>query len=197
MNRVFAWPVGQDQGFSSRLRHALLYSLATVVGGASLGAVFALATFVLRMIPEAALMPAAAAIAFVATGLQVTGKMGWFPERKAQVPSSWLLLNPILYSLAFGSMLGFAALTFLHHAVWYSLFAGIVVVGDPVLAILAGALFGLVRGSVPVVARLVLRSPSEAEAAHRFLAGPRFGLTVRLALVASGVLVVFGVAGQV
>lgn len=196
MNHVFAWPVGQGGGFSSRMRHAVFYSLAALAGGASLGAFVAIVTLGLRTIPTSILLPGATTIAFMAACLQVTGKMGWFPERKAQVPDTWLLLNPMTYSLAFGGMLGLGVLTFLHHAVWYSLFAAIVVQGDPSLAIVAGTLFGLVRGSVPLVSRLILRSPSEAEAARRLLAGHRFGLLVRLVLVAAGFLLVLGIASQ-
>jgi hypothetical protein len=196
MNRVFAWPVGQDQGFSSPIAHAILYSVAATAGGAILGTAVAIATVALRAVPGGILVPAAAILAFMGACLQVTGRMGWFPQRRAQVPGSWLLLSPIRYALAFGGILGFAALTFLHHAVWYSWFAAIVAQRDPQLGVLAGALFGVTRGLVPVVVRVFLRSPSKAEAGHRFLAGQRFGLLARWALVAAGVLLTVGIAGQ-
>lgn len=197
MNQVFAWPVGQDRRFSSDLRYALLYNFAAILGGASLGAALVVGGLLLRQIPRSILLPIATIVAFAAVCLQLTGKMGWFPERKAQVPSEWLQLSPTRYSVAFGGMLGFAVLTFLHHAVWYALFAALVVRGDALLAIATGTVFGLVRGAVPIILRVVVRAPSDAEARRRFLASSRFGLVLRLALVAAGAALVIDISGLV
>ncbi len=190
MNHVFAWPVGQGQGHPKRLRYALAYAAAATAGGMALGAVLAAGVTLVNLLPSAAVWPIAAAIAFLAVCLQITGRMGILPERRVQVPSHWLTRSPWWYSLAFGGTLGFGLLTFLHHAAWYAVIAATLARGSPELALLVGLVFGTTRGLGPLANRVLARTPEAAAASMRVLGGTRFKVASRMSLAGAGALLV-------
>lgn len=183
MNRVFSWPVGQGR-FSLPVRYSLLYALAAIAGGASVGFLLACVVLAATSIPLALVRPAAASIAFVALAFQVTGRMGLFPERRAQVPRAWLRHHPSWFAVGFGAMIGFGALTWIRHAIAYAVVAALVVRGDPLLAIGAGGVFGAFRGLGPLVNR-VLREERAAVGFERWVRASAFQQS-RLVLATMG-----------
>lgn len=186
MNRVFAWPVGHGK-YSLSFSYSMAYAGAAALGGLGLGSGLAVAAILTSKAPGGLVQGVGATLIFVGSGLQLTGRMGFLPQRHAQVPSLWLKRAPGWYSIAFGFTLGLTALTFLHYPVAYALFAGIFVRGDPQVALLAGLTLGAMRGLGVVAARALFQTPSAATNFAHHLAGQRFRAMSRVLLTSAGV----------
>lgn len=119
-----------------------------------------------------------AAVAFLAVGFQAAGTMGVFPQREAQVPRRWLLYGEARAAGAFGFVLGLGVLTRLKYASAYAVLAAVVVLGMPGVAIAGGAMFGLTRGVIPLVAGR-LGSIDTHVRLERWLLSPGLNLTLR------------------
>ncbi|MCA1833312.1 MAG: hypothetical protein ABR548_03925 [Actinomycetota bacterium] len=179
MNRVFSWPVGQGN-FTLPARYSIVFGISSTVGGIVLGALLAGVVSASRFLPRELVLIAAAVVAFLAVGLQLMGQMAFLPERRRQVPSEWLQRSPLWYSAAFGFVIGFAALTWIYHAIAYGILAALVARGDPRLAFWTGVTLGAVRGALPFVHRRL--SSGVAARLETYLASPRFEIHSRLSL---------------
>jgi sulfite exporter TauE/SafE len=107
---------------------------------------------------------AAALLAVYAVALESAGRVAPLPERAAQVPRRWTLWrNRSRTAVAFGLMLGAGGFTWLHHAAMYVLALIAAFSASPAVGAAVGALYGLGRGLMLVVAWLRRgESPSDA-----------------------------------
>lgn len=62
MNRVFAWPVGKDRGFSLGAGYSALFLVSGAAGGLILGALSATAVIAARALPYSLLRPVGGAV---------------------------------------------------------------------------------------------------------------------------------------
>ena len=191
MNRVFAWPVGTGT-YSLPLKYSLLFAASATAGGAAMGSILAALTHVLKVIPASTRTTTAALLIFIAICLQLLGRMGFFPQRHAQVPQEWLERGPRWFSVTFGLMLGFGGLTWLYHAISYAVLAAVFVRGEPILALLVGLAFGAVRGLGPLANRVAFRTVESAAAFEGYLWGLRFRLQSRIVLSILGCALLVG-----
>jgi hypothetical protein len=156
MNRVFAWPVGQGSSVTmAPQRFSLAYAAGAAIGGCLIGSCLGLVSAgvgPLSTEPQSILL----LLASTSVLFEVSGRMGFFPERRAQVPRSWILKPGIWTAFRYGLMIGSGALTYLHHAAAYAVVLVLVAVGSPMTLLFAGLTFGTVRGLVPVAQRLLV-----------------------------------------
>ena len=176
MNQVFALPVGE--GKKASLRNVSVFALSAALGGITLGLLLAGVTVTMSQTPALLRVGLSAAVAFLAVGFQAAGIMGVFPQREAQVPRRWLLYGETRAAGAFGFILGLGVLTRLKYASAYAVLAAVVVLGKPGVAIAGGAMFGLTRGLIPLVAGR-LGSIDTHVRLERWLLSPRLNLTLR------------------
>jgi hypothetical protein len=108
MNRVFAWPVGRGEGRRTGLSVVLVFTLSVTVGGLLLGAVVGLVSVLFSGVPRPWLITPIVLLVFFATLFQIVGRMGPFPERRRQVPTSWLQAPPWITAAGFGVLRGAA-----------------------------------------------------------------------------------------
>jgi hypothetical protein len=191
MNRVFAWPVGREEGRRTGLSVVLVFALSATVGGLLLGAVIGLVTVLFSGVPRPWLLTPVVLLVFFATLFQLVGRMGPFPERRRQVPTSWLQAPPWITAAGFGVLLGSGAFTWLHHAAAYSVIAALLWLGLPDVALICGLIFGVTRGLVPLLFRLTVSRELQAVRLQSLFAGNAAVLLSRLVLATtSGFLLV-------
>jgi hypothetical protein len=119
-----------------------------VLGGAGLGIGAALLAFLLRplgTLPELVLAVAGCLLA-LAADLRLAGFH--LPLQPRQVNELWLMrYRRWLYATGFGMQIGVGFATYIMTAATYLVVLLAALAGSPALALLAGLLFGLVRGS--------------------------------------------------
>ena len=120
-----------------------------VLGGLTLGAAMALLAWIASLVSVTA-TAAVGAVALVAivTASSDAGLLGrGLPFHTRQVAESWLdAYRPWVYATGFGWQIGVGVATFVMTAALYLFVVAVVLTANPLVAILAGALFGLVRG---------------------------------------------------
>lgn len=156
MHEVLTWPVGrdvEDEPDSERApaRPVLVYLAAAIVGGtlaasAIGGAGLAIGdtlglertSIVLALIP----------LVWLSLVCQRAGRVDPLPERRAQVPTRWLQWGSrSRVAFAFGLVIGSGALTYLKHAVAWTLAAMIVLAPSMTAAMAVGAIYGAARAA--------------------------------------------------
>jgi len=190
MGLVLTWPVGRAaDGDGSRqpapAGPVLAYLAGTTLGGTLTGLVVGAVVALLEPLPDAVMVAAAGALLLAAVVSEVRGTIAPLPERRGQVPRTWLAWpSRTRTALAFGIMIGAGVATFLKHAVAYALLAIALVAPSPWAAVLVGTGYGLARGGTLLVTWLgdsyVGRRPPEAPAEERHLP-----LNLVLAVIAS------------
>lgn len=156
MHEVLTWPVGRaadDDPDATRppIVPVLTYSGAAVIGGTiAAGAIGALGLAVdtelgvNRVIIVAALIP----LVWLSLVCQWAGRVDPLPERRAQVPTRWLQWGgPSRIAFAFGVMIGSGGMTYLRHAVAWTLAAIILLTPSSAAAIAVGAIYGAARAA--------------------------------------------------
>jgi hypothetical protein len=120
-----------------------------VLGGLTLGAAMAVLAWIASLVS----VPATAALGTVAVVALVTsssdaGLLGrGLPFHTRQVAESWLdNYRQWVYASGFGWQIGVGVATYVMTAALYLFVVAVVVTASPLVAIVAGALFGLVRG---------------------------------------------------
>jgi hypothetical protein len=168
MNDTFAEPVGPGPHNSTRppALPVAVYGLSAAGGGALAGAALGWVGAQIATSPNwlrTAAAVVAAAVAVVAVAFEATGRVAPLPERPAQVPRRWTLWrNKSRTAVAFGLMLGAGGFTWLHHASMYVLAVAAAFAASPALGAAVGAVYGLGRGSMLVVAWLRRANPSSS-----------------------------------
>lgn len=168
-----------------------VFLVASVVGGVLVGALSS--TLGTWLIPpslpiDSGLLLGATAVVGAALDSHVLGSA--LPTWRRQVSRHWLdLLRPWAYATGFGLQLGFALVTIVTNSATYVFLLGAFISRDLTLGLLAGALFGLVRGSTVLAARHV-DSPMRLAHLHQRLDrwGPRAKVTGVGAQAVTGVL---------
>lgn len=130
----------------------IVYVIASVLGGASVGLVFAALGVVLRPIFQNILV--AGLLLGVIALLYAANELGWLPmpapQSNWQVPNSWGVERPIGGTFLYGYLLGAGTFTFIPYTSFYVLLAWYVLAGNIGFALLLGALYGLGRGGMVV-----------------------------------------------
>jgi hypothetical protein len=129
------------------------YLLGCGVGGGLTGLVLAMVGLALQAVLSVTAMAAlVAAVVTIAAVLQWQGRLGPFPQRRAQVPRRWLLWPKRVWTGAvFGLVIGSSITTHLRFAAAHALGAILLLAPSPAAGALAGALFGLARGGTLVI----------------------------------------------
>ena len=142
-----------------------LFGVASVLGGAVTG-------LVLGLVGEAVRVPVwVGAIACAAAVL--LDLVGRVPTRRRQVDEDWLTrYRRWLYATGFGAQLGTGIVTIVTSAATYALLVLLVVIGLPG-AVVAGAVFGLVRALPLLLGRRADSPAALREIARRLEAGRR------------------------
>lgn len=163
MNRAFAWPVGQGRQDQSPIALTVLYMAGLIIGGMLTGIILMLVAFAATVKASSVAMMAVIGVMGLAIALEMTGRMGPFPQirrqvAKARLEQDWRIAAPV-----FGIQLGMGVVTYIRHpAAYVPVLFGVALVSPPILPI-AGAIFGASRGAPLVWNRLRVRSLGEAE----------------------------------
>jgi hypothetical protein len=196
MGLVLTWPVGRAADGDGSTQPApagpvLAYLAGTTLGGTLTGLVVGAVVALLAPLPDEVRLVAAGALLLAAVVAELRGTVAPLPERRGQVPRTWLAWPS--RTLAFGIMIGAGVATFLKHAVAYALLAIALVAPSPWAAVLVGTGYGFARGATLAATwlgdRYLGRRPPEAPVEERHLP-----LNVVLAVIAS---VSFAVAASV
>lgn len=145
-------PLGQRQRhWTFWAARGTLYILASMLGGALLGAAMGSAGAGLRQVVPFATLAAGAAVLAAAYSLH---EAGWLrlpqPERRWIVPNAWIVRRPLLGAAAFGIILGAGVFSFIPFTSFYLLLAWEILVAHPAAGALLGAAYGLAR-ALPVI----------------------------------------------
>lgn len=172
MNHVFAGPVGP--GESRRYGPSILYAASATAGGGALGLFLMVIIYIVGLAPVALRSFLSVLLAFGAFTLQAVGRMAFLPQSGRQVPQRWNRLGPYQAAMAFGATLGLGITTRLVYPVAYSVLAGLLITGEPVVGFVVGVAFGMTRGLVPIFVQLVSMPPNQYAKFESFLAGGRY-----------------------
>ncbi|HEY7946042.1 MAG TPA: hypothetical protein VID75_00120 [Acidimicrobiales bacterium] len=149
-------PIGERGRRSRYGSTAALFVLGGVIGGAALGLVAALlAAAVAGIGLPVVVTAAAAAVASLVAAASDTRTVGFaLPAHRRQVNERWLdAFRPWVYGLGFGAQIGTGFATYITTAALYLMVVLAALSASPAVALGAGALFGLVRGSSVLLAR--------------------------------------------
>jgi len=155
---VFTWPVGRagdlyssDDFRAAPVSYVLIYAAASLAGGTVTGGILSLAGYGVSHATgsgSTALLWLLAPVAVAAAYSQALGQVAPFPQRRAQVPTSWLRWRRHSATAgAFGFVIGSGALTYLKHATAWGLAALAFAAPSPSVGLALGATYGAARAS--------------------------------------------------
>jgi hypothetical protein len=125
----------------------LWFITGAVVGGAGLGLGSAALAFLLRPLAGSAVLVLAASASLVALAADLRVAGFQLPLHPRQVNELWLMrYRRWLYAAGFGVQIGVGFATYIMTAATYLVVVLAGLTGSPALALLAGVLFGLIRG---------------------------------------------------
>jgi hypothetical protein len=161
---------------------ATWFVVGATAGGATLGAVMALLAVGVHALPAStATLEVAALGAALVSAISDSGIAGVrLPIHRRQVNERWLdHYRPWVYGAGFGWQIGTGVVTYITTAAVYLMIVLGALTGDPVVALLLGAFFGLLRGLAVLLTRKQT-SPTLLRAFHRrfIAAGVRVGRMV-------------------
>jgi hypothetical protein len=187
-------PVSERAKGNSYRSTATWFIVGSGAGGATLGAVLALAALGVRALHPAptALGIAALVAALIATGSDagVTGLR--LPIHRRQVNERWLdQYRPWVYGGGFGWQIGTGLATYITTAAVYLMVVLAILTASPVAALAVGTGFGLLRGLAVLLNRRIT-DPVDLLAFHRrfFEAGPVVGRIVTIVELVAALLLV-------
>jgi hypothetical protein len=149
---------------------ATWYLAGSVAGGATLGAALGLAAAGIHALADTVTTSAvvAAAVALVAAAAEA-GVVP-LPIHHRQVNERWLdAYRPWVYATGFGWQIGTGVATYIKTSAVYVLIALAALSGNPLLALAAGILFGLVRGLAVYASRGITSMSALASFHRRFM----------------------------
>jgi hypothetical protein len=161
-------PIGERGRGASYRATAIFFMAGALLGGAALGALAALLALAvgslgLPVTVTAALVATASLLAAVSDSPQTALAL---PIHRRQVNERWLdTFRPWFYGLGFGLQIGSGLATYITTAAVYLFILLAALSGRPVVALTAGLLFGLLRGSSVLLARHVT-TPDALRALH-------------------------------
>jgi hypothetical protein len=178
----------------------LWFIAGSVVGGAALGLGSAGLAFLLRPLtdhrPAVLVLAAAASLLALAADLRVAGFQ--LPVHPRQVNELWLMrYRRWLYAAGFGVQIGVGFATYIMTAATYLVVVLAGLTGSPAWALLAGVLFGLIRGLAVLLSsrcrtpgalhRLHARLSSLEPASLRAVSGMELAVAIALGSAAGSV----------
>jgi hypothetical protein len=169
-----------ERGRGHRYRTtATWFVVGSVLGGASLGIFMALiATAVGALGPSGAELASVAVLAGALT-VAADARIGGFrlPVHHRQVNERWLdQFRPWVYGAGFGWQIGTGLATYIKTCAVYLMIVLAALTGSPGVALLAGVLFGLVRGLAVFLGRRITSTTALADFHRRFMAADRYAL---------------------
>lgn len=136
---------------------AIAFVVGSTLGGLVLGAGAAIASAPFREI--GLIGPLAMAVLVVAAAWELLGLS--VPSLRRQVDKNWLTrYRGWVYGLGFGIQLGVGFSTYVKSALTYGFVLAAILYGSPRLALLSGAVFGLVRG-ISIFTTSRIQSPQQ------------------------------------
>lgn len=159
---------------------AAWFVVGGVLGGMSLGAVMALlAALVGTLGATGTELAAVATVGGAVTLLAEVGVGGFrLPIHRRQVNERWLdQFRPWVYGIGFGWQIGAGLATYIKTGAIYLVIVFAALSGSPETALLAGIVFGLVRGLAVLLGRHITSPVALAAFHRRFMASDRYALT--------------------
>jgi hypothetical protein len=173
----------------------LWFIAGAVVGGAGLGLGSAALAFLLRpladQLPAVLILASIASLAALAADLRVAGFQ--LPLHPRQVNELWLMrYRRWLYAAGFGVQIGVGFATYIMTAATYLVVVLAGLTGSPALALLAGVLFGLIRG-LAVLLSSRCRTAAALQRLHARLSGLESTSLRAVSLIELAVAIALGV----
>lgn len=157
-------PLGERARGSRWGRTTAAYLVASVAGGAVLGAV--LGGIDAELSPTTSVLAVLAAAAAVGAFADLSGRL---PSIRRQVNENWLVTyRDWVYGAGFGGQLGLGAVTVVTSAATYLLWLLELVSGSWLAGLMIGASFGVARG-LPLLAMTRVDTADRLRATHRRL----------------------------
>jgi hypothetical protein len=155
------------------------FVVGSVLGGASLGVVMALLAFAVGALAAPGTGLASVAVVAGAIVVAADARVGGFrlPVHHRQVNERWLdQFRPWVYGAGFGWQIGVGLATYIKTCAVYLMIVLVALTGDPEVALLAGIVFGLVRGLAVFLGRNITTTAALADFHRRFMAADRYAL---------------------
>src|SRR3954469_6167270 len=157
-------PLGERGRGGSWRRTVTAYVLASVVGGALVGALLGAIGALLRLGNGLWPLVVGGTLALLAAGLDTAGRLPPIPR---QVDETWLTrYRDWVYGAGFGVQLGAGAVTIVSSASLYLTWVVELLTADPVAGAVIGAGFGLSR-ALPLVSTRRIATPDALRSAQR------------------------------
>jgi len=157
-------PLGERGRGASWRRTVTAYVVASIVGGAAVGAMLGAVGGVAHVQDSRWTLAAAGVLALVAAALDLAGRL---PTLRRQVDETWMTrYRDWVYGAGFGFQLGVGAMTIVTSASLYLTWLVELLTGDPALGALVGAAFGLSRAA-PLLGTGRIATPDRLRSAQR------------------------------
>jgi hypothetical protein len=138
-------PLGERGRGASWRRTVTAYVMASIVGGAAVGALLGALGRLLHVQDTRWTLVGAGVLALFAATLDLAGRL---PTVRRQVDETWMTrYRDWVYGAGFGLQLGAGAMTIVTSASLYLTWIVELMTGDPVLGAVVGAAFGLSRAA--------------------------------------------------
>lgn len=157
-------PLGERGRGASWRRTVTAYVVASIVGGAAVGAALGAVGRLLHVQDSRWTLALAGVVALVAAALDIAGRL---PTLRRQVDETWMnRYRDWVYGAGFGFQLGVGAMTIVTSASLYLTWLVELLTGDPALGALVGGAFGLSR-AVPLMGTRRIATPDLLRTAQR------------------------------
>lgn len=186
-----------ERGRGHRYRTtATWFVVGSVLGGASLGIFIALIATAVGALGASGAELASVAVVAGALTVAADARIGGFrlPVHHRQVNERWLdQFRPWVYGAGFGWQIGAGLATYIKTCAVYLMIVLAALTGSPGVALLAGVLFGLVRGLAVFLGRRITSTAALADFHRRFMAADRYALAAVVTCEAAATLALLAV----
>jgi hypothetical protein len=169
-----------EQGRGHRYRTTAIWFVAgSMLGGATLGGLIAILAVAVRTLSASGTELAFVAVTTGAVVAAADSRIGGFrlPVHHRQVNERWLdQFRPWVYGAGFGWQIGAGLATYIKTCALYLMIVLAALTGNPVVALLVGVVFGLVRGLAVFLGRHITSPAALADFHRRFVAADRYAL---------------------
>lgn len=191
MNTVFTWPVGRAADNEPRTgippaAPVFAYVVGSILGGMATAAGLAAVGAATRAFgaTQGEILLSLAPLVLIAALSQAVGSVWPLPERRAQVPTRWLLWHHThRTAFAFGLVIGAGVFTHLRQASAWTVAVLVAAAPSVALALVLGEIYGAARASSLVITWVQDRAQRPRIDWYR-LAGPRTLASRSLAILA-------------
>jgi sulfite exporter TauE/SafE len=157
-------PLGERGRRASWRRTVTAYVVASIVGGAAVGAALGAVGLLLHVQDSRWTLAGAGVLALVAAALDLVGRL---PTLRRQVDETWMTrYRDWVYGAGFGLQLGVGAMTIVTSASLYLTWLVELLTGNPLAGAVVGATFGLSRAA-PLLGTARIETAERLRAAQR------------------------------